>query len=176
MQNDRLIDGALLGDLMRKHLTAIKSGMVEAMAQKGRNASMRSVESLEIIADDMHGEIRGLKSWLAMERGHRGGKVPASFYAIILQWAINKGIRVDPMPYKTDRPHKYTPERRALMSFAWVVSQRIAREGTVLYREQGFDDIYSSIMERELDEMQKELVVLCETSVQSINRNLSMKK
>jgi hypothetical protein len=58
------------------------------------------------------------------------------------------------MPYKTNRPHKYTPEERGARSMAAAIAQVIRRSGTKLYRDGGRDDIYS----REIENTRKTLM------------------
>lgn len=145
--------------------------MTQAMADFGRNASGRSVGSLTIAVSGNVGTLYGSKSFLAMERGRKGGKVPKGFVGIIKQWIIDKGISVAPIPAKR-RNTKYTPHERGLNSFAGAIAHKIMTDGTKLYRDGQFNDIFTTAVNEELEAMSKELMLYTAESIAEINNTL----
>lgn len=161
--------------LIINHLEVIKTEMVQRMSAMGRTASGRSVQSLEVQPFGNDGaRIVGLKSWWAMERGRRGGRVPYNFQEIIRKWIIAKGIQITPIPYVRPKAGKgFSPYERGLRRASSAIAHTIMTSGTRLHRNNGFDDIYSSIMERELAKMDKELQTYMEREVKTITRTLA---
>ena len=88
---------ATIEETLQIHLENVRQKVAQAMADYGRNASGRSVGSLTVSVNGNVGTLFGSKSFLAMERGRAGGKVPKGFVAIIKQWIIDKGISVAPI-------------------------------------------------------------------------------
>ena len=75
------------------------------------------------------------------------------------------------MPYKTDRPHKYTAEERGELSLAFLIARKIEREGTRLFRKGGRDDIYSNVIPAIRERILMRIVELLRTEVKSIKLN-----
>lgn len=162
---------ANIQEVLQTHLENVKSKVAQAMADNQRNASGRSVASLTVTVNGNVGTLYGSKSFLAMERGRKGGKVPYGFVGIIKQWIIDKGISVAPIPAKR-RNVKYTPHERGLNSFAGAVAYKIMKEGTRLYRDKAFNDIFTSAVNEELELMSKELMFYTAESIAHINDTL----
>lgn len=162
---------ANIQEVLQTHLENVKTKVAQAMADNQRNASGRSVASLTVAVNGNVGTLYGSKSFLAMERGRKGGKVPYGFVGIIKQWIIDKGISVAPIPAKR-RNAKYTPHERGLNSFAGAVAYTIMKEGTRLYRDRAFNDIFTSAVNEELELMSKELMFYTAESIAHINDTL----
>lgn len=154
------MDTRSITTIMRNHLENIEDAIKQNMESNHRNASMRSVRSLKVVIEnDSHGWIEGLKSFWVMERGRKSGRVPKNFREIIRQWIIDKGITVRRIPYKTNRPHKYTEQERSLISASGAIAYKIMTTGTRLHRSKGFDDIFTSAINKEMEEMAKEITL-----------------
>lgn len=157
-------------EMLKRHLENVKARVTQAMADNSRNASGRSIASLQVVVGDNVGILYGSKSFLAMERGKKPGKVPFGFRDIIKQWIIDKGISVTPIPSKR-RDTKYTPYERGLNSFAGAVAYKIMKEGTKLHRDNGYNDIYTTAVREELAALSDEMVLFTADSIAEINDN-----
>lgn len=162
---------ATIEETLQVHLENVRQKVVQAMSNYGRNASGRSVSSLTVSVKGNIGTLFGNKSFLVMERGRAGGKVPKGFVAIIKQWIIDKGISVAPIPAKR-RNTKYTPHERGLNSFAGAVAHKIMTDGTKLYRDKQFNDIFTTAVNEELELMSRELMLYTAESLAEINNIL----
>lgn len=126
-------------DILTRHLENVKAKIANAMAEHGRNASGKSVASLQVSVNGDVGILYGSKSFLVMERGKKPGKVPYGFRDIIKQWIIDKGISFAPKPSKR-KDSKYSPQERALNSLAGAIAYKIMKEGTRLHRDNGYNE------------------------------------
>lgn len=160
---------ATIQEILQSHMENIKTKVAQRMTDYGRNASGRSVASLEIHIDGNKGVLLGSKSFLAMERGRSGGKAPYGFVGIIKQWIIDKGISVTPIPAKRSKV-KYTPYERGLNSFAGAVAYTIMKQGTKLHRDRGFNDILETAVNEELKIMSDEMMFVVADSITKINQ------
>lgn len=157
--------------ILKRHLENVKERIAKEMEANNRNASGRSVASLNVVINENEGILYGSKSFLVMEKGRKPGKVPYGFVDIIKQWIIDKGISVNPIP--TKRPNtKYTPYERGLNSMAGAIAYKIMKEGTSLYRNKGYNDIYTTAINEELEELHKEIVLVSVNSIAKINKEL----
>lgn len=119
-------------------LTETRDSIVNNIESEGIKASGRTQQSLKV-------EDRGEKIVLfedgsgapfqTLQFGREGGKIPAGFAAIILQWMKDKGITAEEIPYKSARGGKYTPIERGMMRRAYLISRKIAREGTLRHKQ-----------------------------------------
>ena len=162
---------ATIEETLQKHLENVRQKVIKAMGDYGRNASGRSVASLTISVAGNIGTLSGSASFLAMERGRKGGKVPKGFVGIIKQWIIDKGISVAPIPAKR-RNTKYTPHERGLNSFSGAVAHKIMTDGTRLFRDKQFNDIFTTAVNEELEQMNNELMLYTAESLAEINNIL----
>lgn len=80
-----------------------------------------------------------------LEKGREAGKVPHNFNSIIRQWIRDKGISVQQIPYKTDRPHKYSVEERSEILAAGAIAHKIKTQGTNRHKTPR-NDIYSNVV------------------------------
>jgi len=154
--------------ILQAHLEVVKQKITSAMAAHKRNASGRSVASLNVQSQDFIGALWGSKSFWAMERGRKGGKVPYKFIDIIKQWIVDKGISVKPIPAKRASA-KHSPYERGLNSFAGAVAYTIMKKGTKLHRDHGYNDIYTTAINEELEAMAKEYIFISKEQIGKIN-------
>lgn len=158
--------------IITRHLEQVKARIVERMASNNRNASGKHVASLQITATPTTGTLFGLWSYNVMETGRAGGRVPHNFAAIIYKWSIDKGIRVDPMPYLRGGEHKLTPEERGRWNFAGAVAHKIMMEGTSLYRSGVREDIYSAAIIEECGKIHHECTQQVGAMIANINKDI----
>ncbi len=160
-----------VSDILKRHLENVKATIAKQMEANQRNASGRSVASLKVDVNGNVGTLFGSKSFLVMERGRKGGKVPKGFYGIIRQWIIDKGIAVAPIPSKTNRAI-LSPDERGLRSLAGAIAHKIMKEGTRLHRDGGFNDIYTTAVNEELELMSEEFILYTTEALAKINNQL----
>lgn len=158
--------------IIRKHLEKVQEAIKVNMDAYGRNASGRSVKSLNVkMVTYNHGWLEGLRSYWVMERGRKAGRVPKNFRDIIRQWILDKGISVRRVPYLTNRKHKYTEDERSLRILAGAIAYKIMTSGTRLHRQQGFDDIFTSAIDKELAELETEATLVIGVEIDRIHQN-----
>jgi hypothetical protein len=144
MLNDgTVIGGEQIAQILSEELGTLKAAIVNNIRVTGQWASGRTAASMAVYVSGNTGELVGRKAFGTLETGRKGGRVPRNFHDIIYQWMMDKGIHASPIPYKTDRPHKYSEQERGDRTMAYFISQTIRREGTRLYRDGGRDDVYS---------------------------------
>ena len=132
--------------IIAEELERLKERIIANMRAQGAVASGSTIRSMRVV---MTGEGGMLVSdqrmpFGTLETGRRGGATPFAFAEIIYQWMQDKGIHGTPMPYKTNRPHKYTAQERGDRSMAAAVAHTIRTSGSRLYRMGGRDTIYSN--------------------------------
>lgn len=134
-----------------EELQDLQTRITDNIVKKGRNASGRTIESMHIDKGDKSITLFGRKAFGTLETGRGPGNVPKGFYGIIKQWVIDKGLS-----FSTDR------ERN---SFAYLVSRKIANEGTKLYRNGGDDDIYSKEIPKTISSIKNRLGIMMKAEV-----------
>lgn len=168
-----MFDTRSIVQIIHDRIEKVRNDIIENMDALKRNASKRSIKSLRIVTvGDDRAILYGERSFLVMERGRKAGRVPRNFHAIIKQWIIDKGIRVRLIPYKTNRPHKYTVQERSLNMAAGAIAYNIMTSGTRLHRMQEFDDIFTSSIEKNLEELNNELIFVASLEVDRIHQTL----
>ena len=160
--------------IIGQELEELKARIIQNHTAAGQVASGRTAKSLRIVSDDEGGILYGRSPFGTLETGRRGGKVPRQFYLIIRQWMKDKGISAPAIPYKTNRPHKYTPEERGARSMAAAIAQTIRRSGTRLFRDGGRNDIYSQEIERTMKAVTERLSMFLENKMEHIKLNTNM--
>lgn len=148
--------------IVSSHLNAIKDGIEMHMEQMGRNASGSTVRSMVVNTTDNGGTLEGSKSFMYLEHGRGPGKVPKGFYEIIKDWVIAKGIS-----YQDMIPKNGTPEQ-GLARLSGAIAHSIITKGTRLYRDNEYNDIYSSLIEQEVELLSKEAAGIFETEVEKL--------
>ena len=140
--------------IINEELMSLRQRIIDNHLRAGQKASGRTIQSLRVEATEDEGILFGRKAFGTLETGRRGGRVPAGFYHIILQWVKDKGIQVE-------KPK----------TFAYFVARKIAREGTSLYRRGGREDIYSSEIPKTVESIGKRIMGLLTMEVDNININ-----
>lgn len=163
---------AEIKDILQEHLNHLREVIIAKIDEYKRTASGRTAASLTIVVNGDRGTLYGSGSFLAIERGRRPGKVPHDFFGIIRQWIIDKGLTYKPMPYKRKTAGKYTPEERGLNSFAGAVAYKIMKEGTRMYRDNIYNDIFTTAVNEELEALSDELIIMSVNSLADINKQL----
>ena len=91
-----------------------------------------------------------------LQYGRKGGKIPTGFRSILKEWLIVKNIAVEPIPYKTAKGGKYTPQERGLMKMAYFLSKKIAKDGTKRYSQPN-ENVYTEAINEAIDKIEKTL-------------------
>ena len=141
---------------IRECLEAVSERIKRNIDEKGRTASGATAASLEVSVGNLGGTLYGSRSFLAIQRGRKGGKVPRGFVGIIRQWIIDKGIS----------------EERAQLSAARAIAYSIMKNGTSLYRRGGYDDIYDTAIAEETEKLRPKLLDVFYITIRDINQNM----
>lgn len=157
--------------ILTEELEVLRKAIIEHHLSAGQKASGRTMQSLRVEANEDEGTLYGRAAFGVLETGRKGGKVPMGFQSIIRQWMNDKGIKAAPIPYKTNRPHKYTPEERGEMSLSYLIARKIKREGTSLFRKGGRDDIYSQEIPLAIRRIESRMLEMLEVRIDSIKLN-----
>lgn len=152
--------------LVTRHLHEIRNGIVANMEAMHRNASGRSVASLNIeFGKSSDGSatasLTGGKQWEYMERGRGPGKIPINFSQIIREWILHKGISLSGVPGKS--------QERKLDSLSYMIARSIMQKGTKLHRSQGYNDIFDTLINREMEKLADEAAGVIDTEFTKIN-------
>ena len=83
----------------------------------------------------------------------------------------DKGLQGTPIPYKTDRAHKYTPQERGDMSMAGAIAHMIASKGSSLHRKGGRNDVYSNVIPETMKRLGDRLISLIRLGIGTIKLN-----
>ena len=133
--------------IMREEVERARQLIINHIRINGQNASGRTIASLQVEQPSEEETILwGHKPFGVLETGRRAGKIPYGFAGIIRQWMKDKGLHGRPIPYKTKRQHKYTPQERGDMSMAGAIAHTIATKGSKLHRTGGRADVYSNVV------------------------------
>lgn len=161
--------------IVRIELDSLRACIIDKLKNSGKNASGRTAASIHVEMQNDGGTLWGRNAFEVLETGRRGGKVPQSFTSIIRQWVIDKGISVTPIPYKRQPSKKwkpkYTPQERGITSLSGAIAYKIAKEGTSLHRSGKTDDIYSSEVEKTIENIMNKVFGIFEKDVEHINLN-----
>lgn len=117
-------------NIIFEELEDLRKRIISNIDSTGRRASGRTSGSMHTDVSENRGILFGRMAFETLETGRKPGKVPAGFYQIIKQWVIDKGISFDSQSERN--------------SFAYLVSRKIAREGTQLYRTGAEADVYTT--------------------------------
>lgn len=157
--------------ILTEELEALKKKIIAQHLGAGQKASGRTAASLRVEVTEEEGTLYGRSPFGTLETGRKPGKVPQGFQAIIRKWMADKGINAEPIPYKTDRPHKYTPQERGNLSLSYLIARKIRREGTSLFRKGGRADIYSNVIPAATERIKGRIVELLKLDVENIKLN-----
>lgn len=120
-------------DILQGFLEGISKDIKAEQSKQGRVASGKTAQSLESESTDTTGILYGNISVNVLETGRKGGRGPYGFREIILQWMDDKGIFKDESESKRK-------------SIAYLISEKIKKEGTNLYRSGGNSGVLSSVI------------------------------
>lgn len=157
--------------ILTEELEALKKKIIAQHLGAGQKASGKTAASLRVEATEEEGTLYGRSPFGTLETGRKPGKVPQGFRTIIRKWMADKGIEAEPIPYKTDRPHKYTPQERGNQSLSCLIARKIKREGTSLFRKGGRADIYSNVIPAATERIKSRVVELLKLDVENIKLN-----
>lgn len=158
--------------IMREEVERARQLIINHIRINGQNASGRTIASLKVEQPSEDETILwGHKPFGVLETGRRAGKIPYGFAGIIRQWMKDKGLHGRPIPYKTQRQHKYTPQERGDMSMSGAIAHAIATKGSKLHRTGGRADVYSNVVPDTMKRLGQRLISLIHLSVESIKLN-----
>lgn len=158
--------------IIREELERARQLIINHIRLNGQNASGRTIRSLHVeMPSEDEGELWGHFPFGVLETGRRSGRVPRNFRAIILQWMKDKHLSAAPIPYKTDRPHKYTPQERGDLSMASAIAHTIATKGSKLHRDGGRADVYSNVLPETMKRLSERMIFLIRKTYESIKLN-----
>lgn len=149
-----------LNELAIKILEDAALRIKQNIQKKGITASGRTEKSIKVV--ERGGKIQLIKEdgrnapIETLEIGRPGGAVPKGFNQIILEWIKDKGVQVDLIPYKTNRPHKYTVQERSERLAAGAIAYTIRESGTGRHRTPR-NDVYSNVVEETILKLRKEI-------------------
>lgn len=156
-----------ISDIIKDTLETVKTRIQERIISEGRSASGKTAASLTVMTNGAKGAVLGSSSLLSIERGRHPGKVPYGFFGIIKEWIKAKGIPVTPIQAK--RKSNISPEERGLNSLAGAIAYTIMKKGTKLHREKGYNDIYDTVLEEELETLGNKIKFGLSKQVSTIN-------
>lgn len=157
-------------EILTEELTALRDEISRNIEAAGERASGRTQESLRVEASNDGGTLYGRQAFGTTETGRKAGAVPHNIVEIIRQWIQDKGIKTAAIPYKTDRPHKYTPAERGEIAAAAAIAYSIKERGTRLYRDGGRTDIYSDAIPAAVERIKARIGALFVNEIKSIRR------
>lgn len=135
-------------------LEDLKKDIADNMIKANEVASGDTIRSMKVTETSSGAMLTGRNYFQSTEKGRAGGRVPFRFQDIIAKWVKDKGINLRVIPYKRRESAawhpKYTPEQRALNSFSYLVSRKIRKQGTSLFRKGGREDIYTNAIDKKL--------------------------
>lgn len=159
--------------ILKEELQALKGSIINNMRAANEVASGRTIASLHVTDEQERATLWGHFPFGVLETGRKAGKVPYGFGQIILQWLNDKGLHGEPIPYKTDRPHKYSPQERGDLSMAYAIAYTIKQKGSSLHRKGGRADIYSNVIPATLERVRSRFMKFMKLQVEeSIKINI----
>lgn len=144
-------------NIVFEELEDLRKRIISNIDSSGRRASGRTSESMCTDVSENRGVLFGRMAFGTLETGRKPGKVPAGFYQIIKQWVIDKGISFDSQSERN--------------SFAYLVSRKIAREGTQLYRRGADTDVYTAEVPETISRIKERVGFLMKMEFESIKLN-----
>jgi hypothetical protein len=100
-----------------------------------------------------------------MERGRGPGNVPRNFTSIIRDWIVAKGIS-----YQNLIPKNGTPEQ-GLTRLSGAIAYSIMKNGTRLYRDKGYNDIFDTALKEELEKIATESAGVFDMEIDKIHQD-----
>ena len=144
-------------NIIFEELEDLRKRIISNIDSTGRKASGRTSGSMHTDFSENRGILFGRMAFGTLETGRKSGKVPAGFYQIIKQWVIDKGISFDSQSERN--------------SFAYLVSRKIAREGTQLYRTGAEADVYTTEVPETIERIKDRVGFLMRWECEAIKWN-----
>ena len=144
-------------NIIFEELEDLRKRIISNIDSTGRKASGRTSGSMHTDISENRGILFGRMAFGTLETGRKSGKVPAGFYQIIKQWVIDNGISFDSQSERN--------------SFAYLVSRKIAREGTQLYRTGAEADVYTTEVPETIERIKDRVGFLMRLEFESIKLN-----
>ncbi|WP_289006087.1 hypothetical protein [uncultured Parabacteroides sp.] len=144
-------------NIVFEELEDLRKRIISNIDSSGRRASGCTSESMRTDVSENRGVLFGRMAFGTLETGRKPGKVPVGFYQIIKQWVIDKGISFDSQSERN--------------SFAYLVSRKIAREGTQLYRRGADTDVYTAEIPETISRIKDRVGFLMRMEFESIKLN-----
>ena len=144
-------------NIIFEELEDLRKRIISNIDSTGRRASGRTSGSMHTDVSENRGILFGRMAFETLETGRKTGKVPAGFYQIIKQWVIDKGISFDSQSERN--------------SFAYLVSRKIAREGTQLYRMGSDADVYTTEVPETIERIKDRVGFFMRLEFESIKLN-----
>lgn len=143
-------------------LEQLKERIVANMRAADAVATGKTIRSLHVVEENDGAALVSDSEmpFGVLETGRRSGKVPAGFQRIIYEWMMAKGVHGEPIPYKTNREHRYTPQERGDRSLAFLIARKIRRDGTSLFRRGGRTDIYTQEIPKAVEEAERTITAI----------------
>lgn len=164
-----------IAQVLTEELSRLAERIKENHRRAGQVASGRTLRSITYEVTEDRGTLFGRFPFGTLETGRKAGKTPMFFSTIMSQWIIDKGIHVQPIPYKRKPSEKwqpkYTPEERGLVSMAGAIAHKIRTEGTSLYRQGGRNDIYSNEIPDAIKRIEERIAKVFSLTIDSIHIN-----
>lgn len=157
--------------ILQEELETLRMNIISNHLKAGQKASGRTAASMHVEVSEDSGTLWGRNAFGVLETGRKAGRVPKDFQGIIMQWMKDKGIQAAPIPYLTNRPHKYTPQQRGTLRMSYLIARKIRREGTKLFRAGGRQDIYSPEIEKTMERIETRMVSLIKSKIEHIKLN-----
>lgn len=144
-------------NIVFEELEDLRKRIIANIDSTGRKASGRTADSMRTEITKQGGTLFGRAAFDVLETGRKPGNVPAGFYQIIRQWMIDKGFSFDSLLERN--------------SFAYLVSRKIAKEGTALFRSGAKNDVYSNEIPEAVERITKRVGTFMKMNVESIKLN-----
>ena len=157
--------------ILQEELEKLRMNIISNHLKAGQKASGRTAASMHLEVSEDSGTLWGRKAFGVLETGRKAGRVPKDFQGIIMQWMRDKGIHAAPIPYLTDRPHKYTPQQRGELRMSYLIARKIRKEGTRLFRSGGRSDIYTPEVEKAVKNIGDRMLSLIRTKIEHVKLN-----
>lgn len=156
-----LTDISQTTQVLMEEMESLRAAIINNIRTTGQWASGATAASMQVITSGNTVSLVGRSPFGTLETGRKAGKVPRNMAEIIYRWMQAKGIHGTPMPYKTNRQHKYPDaQTRGDMYMASAISHTIATMGTRLYRNGGRDDVYSTEIPKTMERIQQRLGII----------------
>lgn len=141
-------------EILNQELTQLKNDVIKRHEQAGQVASGKTSRSFNVVnVSDKGGQLDGLAYVGVLERGRRGGKVPAGFQQILKDWATAKGITFE--------------SQQKFNTWAYFVSKKIQKEGTALFRSGQQKDIFTTPIQQLEKRLSEKLAIYYQMEVRN---------